>query len=42
MTLRGSVALNEKNGVKHTPELKAGNPARIAEVFAARPSTRRS
>jgi glycerophosphoryl diester phosphodiesterase len=26
----------------HTPELKAGNPARIAEVFAARPSTRRS
>jgi len=33
MTLRESVALNEKNGVKHTPELKAGDPARIAAVF---------
>jgi glycerophosphoryl diester phosphodiesterase len=33
MTLRESIRLNEKNGVKHTPELKAGNPARIQQVF---------
>jgi glycerophosphoryl diester phosphodiesterase len=33
MTLRDSIALNEKNGVKHTPELKEGDPARIQQVF---------
>jgi glycerophosphoryl diester phosphodiesterase len=33
MTLRESIALNRKNGVKHTPELKAGDPQRIAQVF---------
>jgi glycerophosphoryl diester phosphodiesterase len=33
MTLRESVALNERNGVKHTPELKGGDPARIAAIF---------
>jgi glycerophosphoryl diester phosphodiesterase len=35
MTLRESVALNERNGVKHTPELKEGDPARIAQVFGS-------
>jgi glycerophosphoryl diester phosphodiesterase len=35
MTLRESIALNEKNGVKHTPELKEGDPARIAAVFGS-------
>src|SRR5262245_5808813 len=35
MTLRESIALNERNGVKHTPELKAGDPARIAQVFGS-------
>ena len=33
MTLRESIQLNESNGVKHTPELKAGDPVRIAAVF---------
>ncbi len=33
MTLRESIALNEKNGVKHTPELKDGDPARISAIF---------
>jgi glycerophosphoryl diester phosphodiesterase len=33
MTLRESLALNEKNGVKHTPELKEGDPIRIQQVF---------
>ena len=33
MTVRESIQLNESNGVKHTPELKAGDPARIAAVF---------
>jgi glycerophosphoryl diester phosphodiesterase len=33
MMLAESIALNEENGVKHTPELKAGNPARLAKVF---------
>jgi glycerophosphoryl diester phosphodiesterase len=33
MTLRESIAENEKNGVKHTPELKEGDPARIQAVF---------
>src|SRR5215468_7347443 len=35
MTLRESIRLNEKNGVKHTPELKEGNPARIAALFGS-------
>lgn len=35
MTLRESIALNEKNGVKHTPELKEGDPVRIAHVFGS-------
>jgi glycerophosphoryl diester phosphodiesterase len=35
MTLRESIALNEKNGVKHTPELKAGDPARINQIFGS-------
>jgi glycerophosphoryl diester phosphodiesterase len=33
MTLKESIELNEKLGVKHTPELKSGDPARIAQVF---------
>ncbi|MEY4548147.1 MAG: hypothetical protein RL685_4342 [Pseudomonadota bacterium] len=33
MTLRESIELNERNGVKHTPELKEGDAARIAAVF---------
>jgi glycerophosphoryl diester phosphodiesterase len=33
MTLAESIELNEKMGVKHTPELKAGDPQRIAAVF---------
>ena len=33
MSLRESIALNERNGVKHTPELKEGDPARIQQVF---------
>jgi glycerophosphoryl diester phosphodiesterase len=33
MTLAESLARNERNGVKHTPELKGGDPARIAQVF---------
>ena len=35
MTLRESIALNEKLGVKHTPELKAGDPERIKQVFGS-------
>jgi len=35
MTLRESIALNERNGVKHTPELKEGDPTRIAHVFGS-------
>src|SRR5215475_9502181 len=35
MTLKESIELNEKNGVKHTPELKAGNPARINSIFGS-------
>jgi glycerophosphoryl diester phosphodiesterase len=35
MTLRESIALNERNGVKHTPELKEGDPVRIAHVFGS-------
>jgi len=37
MTLRESIALNERNGVKHTPELKGGDPARIAAIFGGQP-----
>lgn len=33
MTLKESIRLNEKNGVKHTPELKSGDPDRINTVF---------
>ena len=33
MTLKESIQLNEKNGVKHTPELKEGNPERLQTVF---------
>jgi glycerophosphoryl diester phosphodiesterase len=35
LTLRESIALNRKLGVKHTPELKAGNPDRIRAVFGS-------
>src|SRR5262249_30558692 len=33
LTLREHIALNKRLGVKHTPELKAGNPQRIMTVF---------
>src|SRR5262245_5275643 len=35
MTLRESIALNERNGVKHTPELKVGNLDRINAIFGS-------
>jgi glycerophosphoryl diester phosphodiesterase len=35
MTLAESIALNKKNGVKHTPELKAGDAATITAVFGS-------
>jgi glycerophosphoryl diester phosphodiesterase len=35
LTLRESIALNRRLGVKHTPELKAGNAARINQVFGS-------
>lgn len=35
LTLRESIRLNQKLGVKHTPELKEGNPARINAVFGS-------
>jgi glycerophosphoryl diester phosphodiesterase len=35
MTLRESIALNQGNGVKHTPELKSGDPARIRQIFGS-------
>ena len=35
MTFKESIELNEKLGVKHTPELKSGDPARIAQVFGS-------
>lgn len=41
MTLRESIALNKKNGVKHTPELKAGDPATINAVFGSQENMRR-
>jgi glycerophosphoryl diester phosphodiesterase len=36
MTLDESIELNKKNGVKHTPELKAGNPERVNAIFGSR------
>jgi glycerophosphoryl diester phosphodiesterase len=33
LTVAESIALNERLGVKHTPELKGGDPVRIAQVF---------
>jgi glycerophosphoryl diester phosphodiesterase len=33
LTLRESVRLNERMGVKHTPELKSGDPARLQRIF---------
>ena len=35
LTLKESIALNRSLGVKHTPELKAGNPTRVAQVFGS-------
>jgi glycerophosphoryl diester phosphodiesterase len=35
LTLRESIKLNERLGVKHTPELKSGNPERINAVFGS-------
>jgi glycerophosphoryl diester phosphodiesterase len=35
LTLKESIALNRDLGVKHTPELKAGNPARVNQVFGS-------
>jgi hypothetical protein len=37
MTVRESIELNERNGVKHAPELKEGDAAVIA-AHALRPS----
>jgi glycerophosphoryl diester phosphodiesterase len=34
-TLKESIRLNERLGVKHTPELKSGNPDRIKAVFGS-------
>src|SRR5262245_14423781 len=33
MTMLESIELNERNSVKHTPELKEGDPASIARIF---------
>lgn len=35
LTFRESIALNRKLNVKHTPELKAGNAQRVAQVFGS-------
>jgi glycerophosphoryl diester phosphodiesterase len=35
LTLKESIALNQRLGVKHTPELKSGNPSRVAQVFGS-------
>ena len=35
VTLRESIRLNQRNGIKHTPELKGGNAATIANVFGS-------
>jgi glycerophosphoryl diester phosphodiesterase len=36
VTLVESIELNKKNGVKHTPELKSGDPARVNAIFGSR------
>jgi hypothetical protein len=41
VTLEESIQINKANGVKHTPELKGGNPDRINAILAARPTMRR-
>ena len=38
LTLRESIELNKKLGVKHTPELKAGDPQRLKAVFGSQAS----
>ena len=35
LTLRESIELNERLGVKHTPELKSGDPERIKAIFGS-------
>jgi glycerophosphoryl diester phosphodiesterase len=35
VSLRESIRLNKRNGVKHTPELKSGDAATIAQVFGS-------
>jgi glycerophosphoryl diester phosphodiesterase len=35
MTFRDSIELNQKLGVRHTPELKGGDPATITKVFGS-------
>ncbi len=35
LTLKESIALNRRLGVKHTPELKSGNPVRVNQVFGS-------
>ncbi len=35
MTLKESIRLNEKIGVKHTPELKGGDASRINRIFGS-------
>jgi glycerophosphoryl diester phosphodiesterase len=35
MTLKESIALNQRLGLRHTPELKAGNPDRIKAIFGS-------
>jgi glycerophosphoryl diester phosphodiesterase len=35
MSFRDSIELNQKLGVKHTPELKGGDPAKITQVFGS-------
>ena len=35
LTLADSLRLNQRMGVKHTPELKGGDPARITQVFGS-------
>ena len=42
LTLRESVDLNRKLGVKHTPELKGGDAAQIAAVFGGQSQYARS
>jgi glycerophosphoryl diester phosphodiesterase len=35
LTFKESIALNQRLGVKHTPELKSGNPVRVNQVFGS-------